>query len=93
MALESGLPEAVLQEIFVRGGGRRYGRLSHVLEAAETLQLAGLDPKDTQHVMNDCLDRELNRMEILRAVDYILAEYRKGRDFQVIHDRLWVQPD
>jgi len=93
MALESGLPEEVLQEVFKRQGGRRYGRLVHVLEAGETLQLAGLDPKNTQQIMNDCIDRNLNRLEILRAVDYVLSEQRKGRDFKAIHADLWVRSD
>lgn len=93
MALESGLPEEVLQEVFSRNGGRRYGRLVHVLEAGETLQLAGLDPQNTQQIMNDCLDRNLNRMEILRAVDYVLSEQRNGRGFKAIHADLWVRSD
>ncbi|RKX43309.1 MAG: hypothetical protein DRP64_08415 [Verrucomicrobia bacterium] len=93
MALESGLPEEVLQEVFKRQGGRRYGRLVHILEAGETLQLAGLDPRNTQQIMNDCIDRNLNRLEILRAVDYVLAEQRKGRDFKAIHADLWVRSD
>lgn len=93
MALESGLPKEVLQNILVRKGGCRPGRMGHVLEAGETLQLAGLDPLDTQQIMLDCLDRNLNRMEVLRAVDYVLAEQKKGRDFKSIYPDLWVQSD
>jgi len=93
MALESGLPEEVLQDIFNRHGGRRYGRLVHVMEAGETLQLAGLDPQDTKQIMVDCIDRNLNRMEIQRAVDYIVGEHRKGRDFKAIRADLWVCSD
>lgn len=93
MALESGLPEEVLQEVFKQYGRRRYGRLGHVLEAAETLQLAGLDVRDTKQIMTDFLDRDLNRMEILRAVDYVIAERRKGRDFKAIHADLWIRSD
>jgi len=93
MALESGLPEEVLLKVFSRHGGRRYGRVVYVLEAGETLQLAGLDPKHTQHIMIDCLDRNLNYMEIQRAVDYILSERKKGRDFKSIYPDLWVQSE
>ena len=93
MALESGLPEEVLQEIFKRHGSYRYGRLIQVVEAAETLQLAGLEPRNTQQIMDDCLDRNLSRPEILRVVDYVVAEYRKGRDFKTIHTGLWVRSD
>ena len=93
MALECGLPEEVLQKVLSRHGGRRYGRVVCVLEAGETLQLAGLDPKHTQQIMIDCLDRDLNYMEIQRAVDYILSERKKGRDFKSIYPDLWVQPE
>jgi hypothetical protein len=90
MALESGLPEEVLQEVFGRHGGWRYGRMIHVMEAGETLQLAGLDPQDTKRIMMDCIDRDLNRMEIQRAVGCIVGEYRNGRDFESIYAGLWV---
>jgi hypothetical protein len=93
LAIESGLPEDVLEEVFKRQGGFRYGRMIHVVESGETLQLAGLDPQDIKHIMNDCLDRDLNRSEILRVIDHILAEHRKGIDFQTIHSELWVQSD
>ncbi|MCF7816308.1 MAG: hypothetical protein K9M54_00360 [Kiritimatiellales bacterium] len=93
MALESGLPDAVLQELFNRPAGFRYGRLIHVVEAGETLQLAGLEPQQTLHIMNDCLDRDLDRAELMRAVDFIIAEHANGRDFQSIHDDLWIHSD
>lgn len=90
MALESGLPDAVVQAVFDRfGASPRYGRLSHVMEVGETLQLAGFDPTDTRQIMFDCIDHNLNRMEIQRAVDYILRERRKGRDFKAIRADLW----
>ncbi|MEN7973738.1 MAG: hypothetical protein ABFR47_07885 [Verrucomicrobiota bacterium] len=93
MALESGLPEDVLKEVFNRHSGHRYGRLIHVLEAGEALQLAGMDAKDTQQIMLDCIDLDLNRMEILRAVDHILVEQRDGRDFKAIYAELWIRSE
>ncbi len=93
MAMESGLPESVLQDVISRPGGFRYGRMIHVVEASETLQLAGLAPEQIQHLMNDFLDRDLNRMEIMRAVDFILEELAKGRGYPAIHSELWVRSD
>lgn len=90
VALESGLPDAVLAAVFNRPGGYRYGRMIHVVEAAETLHLAGLEPEHTQHLMNDFLDRDLNRAEIARAVEIVVSEKAKGRDFAAIHAELWV---
>jgi hypothetical protein len=57
----------------------------------ETLHLAKLDPQDTKQIMEDCLNRQLNRSEMVRAVEYLLAEHRKGRAFKTIHSELWVR--
>lgn len=93
LALESGLPDKVLKELFERPGRFRYGRVIHVIEVGETLQLAGLAPRNTKQIMADCLDRQLNRSEMVRVVDYLLAEHRKGRDFKAIHNELWVRSE
>jgi hypothetical protein len=93
MALESGLPEEVFQEIFSRRSGCRYGRLIHVMEAGETLQLAGLNPQEIKQIMMDCIDRDLNRMEIQRAVDCVVEQYQNGQDFQSIRAGLWVHAE
>ncbi len=93
MALESGLPDEVLKELFERSGGFRYGRVICVIEMGETLQLAGLNPQNTKQIMADCLDRQLNRSEMVRVVDYLLTEHRKGRDFKAIHEGLWLRSE
>lgn len=90
MAVESGLPVAVLEDVFARQGGFRYGRLVHVIEAAESLQLAGLAAEHTRHIMHDCLDRDLTGDEVFRAVDVLQSGLRSGKDFKTIHDALWV---
>ncbi len=90
LALESGLPEEAVQAILNHSGGRRPGRLVHVLDAGETLHLAGLDPKHTQQIMNDFLDRDLNRAEIRRAIDYVLTERRNGQSFETLRAKLWL---
>ena len=92
MALESGLPESVLEHIFSRPGGYRYGRMNHVVEAGESLQLAGLAPHQIELLLNDFLERDLNRAEIFRAVDLTLSECQKGRPFDDVHRELWIQP-
>jgi hypothetical protein len=43
--------------------------------------------------MSDCLDRDLNGIEIVRVLDFLLKEHAKGRDFDSIYQELWVQPD
>ena len=90
MALESGLPAEVFQNIFSRPGGFRYGRMIHVVEAGEVLHLAGLPPSNIQLIMNDCLDRDLDGAETLRVTDVILTGLREGKSFESIHAALWV---
>lgn len=92
MALESGLPEEVLQELFNRPGRFRYGRLIHVIEAGEALQLAGLPADETLQIMNECLDRDLSGAEVMRVVDVIQTGLQRGKDFKTLHETLWVVP-
>jgi hypothetical protein len=89
MALESGLPPEVLQAVFSRPGGMRYGRMVHVIEAGETLYLAGLPPANIQQIMNDCLDRDLDGTAIARVIDVVLEGQRQGQSFDAIHAALW----
>ncbi|MBT3396055.1 MAG: hypothetical protein HN423_02605 [Alphaproteobacteria bacterium] len=67
--------------------------LAPVLAAGETLQLAGLEPRNTKQIMDDCLDRELNRMETMRAVDHVLTQRRSGQDFETTYAKLWLPAD
>ncbi len=90
MALESGLPSDVLQEVFLRNGRRRIGRLAHVVEAAETLQLAGLAPDQIQRVMIDFLDRDLTRNEVMRAIRVLRDGLAAGGSFENVYAALWV---
>lgn len=93
MALESGLPEEVITAVFNRPARFRYGRMIHVVEAGESLQLAGLEPEQTQHIMIDCLDRDLTCEEVMRVVGIFQDGLREGKDFDTIHASLWVSSD
>jgi hypothetical protein len=90
MALESGLPAEVFQHILNRPGRLRYGRMVHVVDAGETLYLAGLTPSNIQQIMKDCLDRDLSGPEILRVIDMVLQGHRDGKSFESIYATLWV---
>lgn len=93
LALESGLPEEVLRAVFKRNGGARMGRLVHVVEAGETLQLAGLEPQDTRQILFDCIDRKLTPPEIQRVVDHVLSEHGQNLPFPEIRRQLWGKAD
>ncbi|MDF7826540.1 hypothetical protein P4B35_21090 [Pontiellaceae bacterium B12227] len=93
MALESGLSEESLSALFSKPGGFRYGRLIHVVEAGESLKLAGLSSEQTLQIMNECHDRNLTGAEIFRVVDVLKAGLRTGTDFNMLHSTLWAQTD
>ncbi len=93
MALESGLPEEVLKNVFNRPARFRYGRVIHVVEAGESLQLAGLEPEQIQHIMTDCLDRDLTGEEVMRVVDIFQNGLREGKNYDALHATLWVASD
>jgi hypothetical protein len=64
-----------------------------VIDAGAELHKAGFNPEQMQQIMSDCLDRDLNGVEISRALDFLIREQAKGRDFQSIYQALWIQPD
>lgn len=89
LALESGLAPEDLAAILKRGNGTSALRIKSVVEAGESLHLAGVDPATTRGLMDDCLDRDLRRMEVLRAVRYTLQQRRGGMDGAHIRRTLW----
>lgn len=89
LALESGVPPGNLADILQRGRGQSAARIQSVIEAGETLTLAGVDPVTTRTLMNDCLERDLRRMEVLRAVRYTLQQHRGGLGGDAIRRSLW----
>jgi hypothetical protein len=89
LAAESGVPVEDLSAILQRGNGQSALRIQSVIEAGETLHLAGIDPATTRNLMNDCLDRGLRRMEVMRATRYAIQQHRGGMDGERIRQTLW----
>ena len=89
LALESGVPATDLSGVLQRGAGRYAMRMASIVEAGENLHLAGVDIATTRALMNDCLDRDLRRMEVLRAVRYTIQQHRGGMDGDNIRRALW----
>ncbi len=89
LALESGVAAEDLGAVLKRGGGQAALRVKSVVEAGESLHLAGVDRPTTQALMNDCLDRNLRRMEVLRAVRYSVQQHRGGMSGENIRRSLW----
>jgi len=91
MALESGVPVEVFQTVFEHAGTGRKGRIMPLVDAAEILHLAGLEPEQTQRMLNDILERNLNRCEVERVVEVVVQGLADGKDFELLHADLWVE--
>lgn len=89
LALESGVAADNLAEVLRRGNGQATLRIASIVEAGESLQLAGIDSETTRNLMNDCMDRDLRRMEVLRAVRYAIQQHRDGVGGADIRRSLW----
>lgn len=90
-ALESGVPEPVLQSVITESKGQNSGQIQAVVEAGETMYLNGLDATSVQTLMTDCLQRRLRRSEILRTTRYACQQHRAGMQGQAIRQSLWGQ--
>ena len=89
LALEAGLPEECLTAVMKKGGGQYAGRMQGAVEAGESLHLAGLDEATVRGLMEDCLDRNLRRSEMLRVTRYATQQHRGGSSGQEIRRSLW----
>jgi len=89
LALESGVAADDLQTVMRRGNGQAALRTKSVVEAGETLHLAGVDRETTRTLMDDCMQRNLRRMEVLRAVRYSIQQHKSGMNGDNIRRSLW----
>ena len=90
LVLESGLSTEAVQEVLVRSEGGRPGRIMPAIDVGAALCRAGFSSADTQVIMLDCIERDLNQLEVERALEFLLSEHEKGRDFQSVYQELWV---
>ncbi len=89
LALESGVDPEVLSSVFGHKGPMRYGRLAHIIDAAESLHLAGLDSDQLRRVMNDFLERNMNRQEMCRVVKVLQKGLGAGKPFEDLYVSMW----
>jgi hypothetical protein len=88
-AVESGVPAADLATVLSRGEGGSGGRMQTIVESGESLTLAGVDAATVRAFMMDCLDRNLRRMEMLRAARFSIQQHRGGMNGAEIRRALW----
>ncbi len=88
-ALESGVPAEVFADVFPRGRGAFSPRAQALVEAAERLHLAGVGADAVAQFLRDALDRELRRMEALRAAEFWIRRHREGVAPEDIRRALW----
>lgn len=88
-AMESGLDADATRTIAEVGRDARPDELAALLEAAESLQLAGFDSDEIPPIVADCLNRRLNRVELKRAIRYSSQQKQRGMETGRIREALW----
>ena len=89
LARESGVSDAVLEEVLDKGRRRRAAEMRAVVEAGETLALRGFGLEANRTMMVDCLERNLRRTEIVRTVRYAVQRHGAGMEPRAIRKGLW----
>ncbi len=88
-ALESGVPIALFEELYESQRGIHAKRLRQIVEAGEMMYLAGVETEAVRQFMLDCRERNMGRMEILRAARYWIDKHRREIDPETIRRQLW----
>ncbi len=89
LALESGLPAPALEPVVAAGRGKPFGQVKAVVEAGETLHLAGVAPDTARDLMLDFLERNLRRPEVFRAVRWARERHRDGLAGDDLRRSVW----
>ncbi len=92
-ALESGIPAQIFEDLFPEGWGVMSHRVAAIVEAGETLHLAGVELADVSIFMSDCIKRNLSRTETFRAARFWLRLHREDKDGNEIRRLLWRSAD
>ncbi len=91
-ALESGVPREAFENLFAdETGPRRLGaqRMQAIVEAGEMLYLDGMNSDFVRRFMLACRDRQVRRMDALRAARETIVLHRQGMDPDAILRQVW----
>ena len=78
LALESGVAQDDLAAVLKKADGQPAPRLQAVIEAGETLSLAGLPKESVRKLMDGYVDGEFPRCRILSSIRSAVVAFRKG---------------
>ena len=90
LALESGMERRSLEAAAEAGRGKSYTQLKTSVEAGETLLLSGIEQETVDAFIADCLNRNLNRLEVLRVVRFAQQKRREGLSGESLRHALWM---
>jgi hypothetical protein len=89
LAMESGLSEVAVKEVLSAGRDRRTGQLCAVIETGETMYLNGVSEEVVSSLMQDFLQRNLRRSEMIRAARIAERSYENGMAPEAMRKSLW----
>ncbi len=91
-ALESGLTDESMAELLRAGENTRPGPMMAILDAGELLRHAGFSETDSLALMNDCLERDAGRQQIMRFSQLACEKKKAGIDTAHIREELSKTP-
>jgi len=89
LALESGLSADELQGVLARANGGQSERMRSIVEAGETMRLSGMDEATVGQMMTDFMQRNMRRMEVIRASRFAVQQHRRHVEGTRIRQQLW----
>lgn len=87
-ALESGLTDQAMSKLLRDGADARPGPLMAVLDAGELLRHAGFAEADSIALMQDCLERNVGRGQVMRLIQRACEQKEGGMDLSEIRKEL-----
>lgn len=87
-ALESGMPSEPFRDLLAQQRNQRQRQMQAIIEAAERMYLAEIETDSIHRFMLESRDRQLRRMQILRAAQFWIDRSAEGIDDAVIIKQL-----
>lgn len=89
LALESGLSAETLRDALTRGKGGQSERMRSIVEAGATMRLSGMDETTVGQMMTDFAERNMRRMEVMRASRFAVQQHRASMQGPRVRQQVW----
>jgi|GEM_PF-2987718 len=88
-AMESGIKEDDMRIVFESSETEHPRDMAFILEAGESLRLAGFESEDIPPILVNCMERNLRHVEIRRLIRFATQQRKRGIDAETISESIW----